>query len=202
MQIVFRIDSQLYHSLSTVVALTYETQKCVSLSELSAMSSSDVLVEMMMMTSGGRSPDHSGGSPPDRFETCCAPFLARLDRDAAWDAVREFVGRVAAVDFETAVALLQAEAPRRFFRDPASLCEKILLSSSADVDVDLLVSFSAFVSSPSGRPLVAGWCNIGPFNSKNRLREYSVRSRFSQVTTFRPNFRCLFHSLSLNRGLI
>ena len=50
----------------------------------------------------------------------------------------------------------QAEAPRRFFRDPASLCEKILLSSSADVDVDLLVSFSAFVSSPAGRPLVAG----------------------------------------------
>ena len=79
--IPFRIDSQLYHSLSTVVALTYETQKCVSLSELSAMSSSDVLVEMMMMTSGGRSPDHSGGSPSDRFETCCAPFLARLDRD-------------------------------------------------------------------------------------------------------------------------
>ena len=51
----------------------------------------------------------------------------------------------------------QAEAPRRFFRDPASLCEKILLSSSADVDIDLLVSFSAFVSSPAGRPLVAGW---------------------------------------------
>ena len=46
-----RIDSQLYHSLSTVVALTYETQKCVSLSELSAMSAADVLVEMMMLTS-------------------------------------------------------------------------------------------------------------------------------------------------------
>ena len=57
-----RIDSQLYHSLSTVVALTYETQKCVSLSELSAMSAADVLVEMMMMTSNVvvRSPDHSG----------------------------------------------------------------------------------------------------------------------------------------------
>ena len=54
----------------------------------------------------------------------------------------------------------QAEAPRRFFRDPASLCEKILLSSSADVDIDLLVSFSAFVSSPAGRPLVAGWLNL------------------------------------------
>ena len=57
-----RIDSQLYHSLSTVVALTYETQKCVSLSELSAMSAADVLVEMMMMNSNVvvRSPDHSG----------------------------------------------------------------------------------------------------------------------------------------------
>ena len=58
-----RIDSQLYHSLSTVVALTYETQKCVSLSELSAMSAADVLVEMMMMMTSNvvvRSPDHSG----------------------------------------------------------------------------------------------------------------------------------------------
>ena len=107
MQIVFRIDSQLYHSLSTVVSLTYETQKCVSLSELSAMSSADVLVEMMVTATSGGGGGRSTFSAPDRFETCCAPFLARLDRDAAWDAVREFVGRVAAVDFEAAVALLQ-----------------------------------------------------------------------------------------------
>ena len=100
------------------------------------MSAADVLVEMMMMTSNAvvRSPDHSGSVGriffyigidstdcqsqfifynthpyfgPVRFETCCAPFLARLDRDSAWDAVREFVGRVSAVDFEVAVALLQ-----------------------------------------------------------------------------------------------
>ena len=44
---------------------------------------------------------------PVRFESCCAPFLARLDRDSAWDAIREFVGRVSAVDFEAAVSLLQ-----------------------------------------------------------------------------------------------
>ena len=45
-----------------MVALTYETQKCVSLAELSAMTSADVLVEMMMLTSGGggRSLEHSG----------------------------------------------------------------------------------------------------------------------------------------------
>ena len=58
----------------------------------------------------------SASSPGDRFESCCAPFLSRLGPDAAWDAVRQFVGRVAAVDFATAVALLQAESPRRFFR--------------------------------------------------------------------------------------
>ena len=49
-----------------------------------------------------------------------------MDRDSAWDAIREFVGRVSAVDFEAAVALLQG------INDPMEMFGLVLMPIPAN----------------------------------------------------------------------
>lgn len=143
-----RIDPVLYHSLSTLVTLTYDTLKSVSLVELEKMSGADVLVEMMRGS--------TGAGAASKFDACCSSFLARMGKEDAWEALKEYMARAAAEDFETALRLLQSDAPRAHMRDAPFLCEKVLFACPADTKEELLVEFSSFVTSPSGRPLVLG----------------------------------------------